>query len=103
MLKAENDSQTLVLFRLGAQRYALHLGAVERVIQILPVVAISPGETDPGIGVVTNTLDSGAGALRDQVFMKVFSCCPLFGADNNSSSDQPILKISWAETSFPDH
>ena len=39
MLVSENDSQTLVLFRLGEQRYALSLGAVERVIR---AVAVTP-------------------------------------------------------------
>lgn len=44
MRKSENDGQTLMLFRIEAQRYALNLDAVERVIR---AVAVTPVPETP--------------------------------------------------------
>jgi purine-binding chemotaxis protein CheW len=40
MMKSKNDCQTLVVFRLGEQRYALRLNAVERVIRAAAVTLV---------------------------------------------------------------
>ena len=46
MIESKNDCQTLVLFRLAQQRYALRLDAVDRVIR---AVAVTPVPETPAI------------------------------------------------------